>query len=771
MAISVGATDLLATFEASAENIRTMNHDPRRSSIAVAMGLALATAAQPGSIDAAFAANIQSGGGANSSVFCTATDAAGNVFVGGAFTQFAGVPANLFAKVFPDGTLDAAFTSAVGLVGSSVNACAVQADGKILVGGNFSAIGSTTQSRLARLNTDGTVDASFTPFFNLSVFTLLVQPDGAILVGGQFFTNPGFTRRGITRLLPGGTQDPAFDPGTGANNTVRSLALDANGRILLTGLFTDFNGSPAGRVVLLEPDGSMVSSFVPVSGADDVIYASAALPGNRFVLGGGFDQFNGTASPALVCVDQNGSVDAGFNAAGFASNDVVLSIAKEQNGLPVLGGTFSIYNGQARSRIVRLLASGALDQSFSVGSGFAGTGVNALAVDPSGRILAVGTFNAYQGTPQNGVTRINNCLQATYYPDADGDGLGDPQVSLSSCSLPIGHVLNSTDCDDTDPGILGASGWYQDSDGDGTGNPAMSVLACDGPAGYVLDNTDCDDTDPDKYDGAPCDDGDPTTVFDSYNATCTCVGGAVDVAARIFLDGPFNGTTMNDGLRAAGLIPLTEPYTAMGFLPGDPGGGEQVAPSVLGTTGPNAIVDWVMLALRHVEPPYLRKNIRMALLQRDGDVVDLDGTSPVRFSQLPGSFLLEVRHRNHLGIMTAVPMAEVPTGTLLTVDFTATSTACYGTNARKQSGSTMLLWAGNTVNNGVLSYTGSGNDRDKILVAVGSTSPNSTFIGYRVEDVNLNGTISYTGSFNDRDPILVNVGSTTANSVRIEQLP
>jgi hypothetical protein len=121
--------------------------------------------------------------------------------------------------------------------------------------------------------------------------------------------------------------------------------------------------------------------------------------------------------------------------------------------------------------------------------------------------------------------------------------------------------------------------------------------------------------------------------------------------------------------------------------------------------------------------------------------------------------------------MTAVPMAEVPTGTLITVDLTSAGTPCYGANARKQSGTTMLMWAGNTVLNGSLSYTGSGNDRDKILFAVGSTTPNNTLVGYRVEDVNLNGTVSYTGSANDRDLILFNIGSTTPNLVRLEQLP
>lgn len=81
------------------------------------------------------------------------------------------------------------------------------------------------------------------------------------------------------------------------------------------------------------------------------------------------------------------------------------------------------------------------------------------------------------------------------------------------------------------------------------------------------------------------------------------------------------------------------------------------------------------------------------------------------------------------------------------------------------------LWAGDVTFNKQVTYTGSGNDRDPILVRVGSTTPNNTVSGYYVEDTNLSGAVGYTGTGNDRDPILVNVGSTTPNSIRLEQLP
>ena len=86
-------------------------------------------------------------------------------------------------------------------------------------------------------------------------------------------------------------------------------------------------------------------------------------------------------------------------------------------------------------------------------------------------------------------------------------------------------------------------------------------------------------------------------------------------------------------------------------------------------------------------------------------------------------------------------------------------------------GSVMAMWTGDVTFNKQLGYTGAGNDRDPILVRVGSTTPNSTVAGYYTEDTNMDGTVIYVGSGNDRDAILVNVGSTTPNNIRSEQIP
>ncbi|MBP7514092.1 MAG: FG-GAP repeat protein [Flavobacteriales bacterium] len=242
------------------------------------------------------------------------------------------------------------------------------------------------------------------------------------------------------------------------------------------------------------------------------------------------------------------------------------------------------------------------------------------------------------------------------------------------------------------------------------------------------------------------------------------------VAAKLFLDGPFQGGSpalMSDLLRTQALLPLTEPYSALG-LP-ITAGPNTIAPSILATTGNNAIVDWVLVELRNLSGTTLAER-RVALVQRDGDVVALDGTSSLGFCSSAGAYRVAVRHRNHLGCMTSQDIALSSTPTVL--DLTTATLSTYGTDARKTSGSVRLLWAGNTNGNTGLKYTGSGNDRDPVLLSVGSTTPNNTVSGtYSMRDVNMDGQVKYTGSANDRDPILQNVGSTTPNNVRLEQLP
>ncbi|MCC6655837.1 MAG: proprotein convertase P-domain-containing protein, partial [Flavobacteriales bacterium] len=250
---------------------------------------------------------------------------------------------------------------------------------------------------------------------------------------------------------------------------------------------------------------------------------------------------------------------------------------------------------------------------------------------------------------------------------------------------------------------------------------------------------------------------------------------AVQVSPKVFLEGPYSTANglMSDAMRSAALVPNAQPYTGLGYgFTGSPGAGGTLGGGVLAVTGSNAIVDWVIVELRSTATPTTVVASCAALVQRDGDVVALDGTSPVSIAVASGAYHVAIRHRNHLGVMTqnGVALSNTPS----TVDFTSVATSTYGTNARKSMAGAFpaqALWAGDVTFNGQVKYTGGGNDRDPVLTTVGSATPGNTVNAYSTRDVNLNGQVKYTGSSNDRDPILLNVGSATPNNIRSAQLP
>ena len=141
----------------------------------------------------------------------------------------------------------------------------------------------------------------------------------------------------------------------------------------------------------------------------------------------------------------------------------------------------------------------------------------------------------------------------------------------------------------------------------------------------------------------------------------------------------------------------------------------------------------------------------------------------MRFEAAPDNYFVSVRHRNHLGVMAAGCFSLGPEARA--VDFKHAGTATFGTEARMLTGTRMALWPGDVNFDGLVKYTGSGNDRDPVLTAIGSFTPTNTVSGYRQEDVNMDGTTKYTGNGNDRDRILLTVGSLVPTNTRSQQLP
>ncbi|GEM_PF-333948 len=261
----------------------------------------------------------------------------------------------------------------------------------------------------------------------------------------------------------------------------------------------------------------------------------------------------------------------------------------------------------------------------------------------------------------------------------------------------------------------------------------------------------------------------------------------VAVTPVAFLQGPYNSSTglMNDNLRAAApvLIPEGEPYTSLpNFTHVGRGGGETVVPAVFVPTANDAIVDWVFLEIRDKNAPATVLQTKSALIQRDGDIVALDGVSEVRFVGMAGdNYYLAVRHRNHLGIRTAAVLAlsRAATG----YDFTTAQSQAYGSNPMVDMSGVFGLWGGNSSADNNVRNQGSNNDRDvvknDILNAPGNIFKLLTYSysAYKLSDNNLDGIVKYQGGNNDIDIIKNNVlnhpgniFSTTTYTI-LQQLP
>ncbi len=241
---------------------------------------------------------------------------------------------------------------------------------------------------------------------------------------------------------------------------------------------------------------------------------------------------------------------------------------------------------------------------------------------------------------------------------------------------------------------------------------------------------------------------------------------------------------MRDDLRAGGHLSTTSPYADSA----------NCTPVVFIPTGSNAIVDWVWIELRDAADNKIVIDGRSALLQRDGDVVDLDGTSPITFGQAASSYYVAIHHRNHLGIISNMAIA-LSGSTTANVDFTDGTTQTYGTNAQTSFGmpsGILGMWAGNAndedsdgIKRVIFLNTGaeSVEIKQQVLDVSAAESPfgPSVFykpVGYYVEDINMDGEVIFLNAGNEllfiRDNILAHPGNAVFNSVFytiIEQMP
>jgi len=357
-----------------------------------------------GSLDTAF------NPGADGRVIALAIQPDGKIVVGGDFATLGGSPCMKIGRLNADGSRDTSFNSGAN---AHIQALAVQQDGKIVVGGDFNQLGGSARSRIGRLNSDGTLDAGFNPGANSQVQALAIQPDGEILVGGAFDMLGGISRLKIGRLHVDGTLDTSFNPGSDYNNSLPTLAVQPDGKIVVGGYFTSLGGSPCNFIGRLHVDGSLDTDFNP--GTDNTVAALAVQPDGGILVGGQFTTLGSSVRSKIGRLNPNGSLDANFNP---GANDWVWALAVQPNGKILVGGSFTTLGGGARNRIGRLKADGTLDTGFNPG----GDGsVLTLTVQPDGKILVAGSFTTLGGSARNNIGRLNSdgSLDTSFDPGAN----------------------------------------------------------------------------------------------------------------------------------------------------------------------------------------------------------------------------------------------------------------------------------------------------------------------------------------------------------------
>jgi uncharacterized delta-60 repeat protein len=340
------------------------------------------------------------------------------------------------------GSLDTSFDPGKGIYNFSdpyhqIYTIAVQQDGKILIGGNFTAYNDVPRRGIVRLNSDGTIDETFNPGTGFStpgtprplgdqafVYDIAIQSDGKIIVAGNFTQFNGTNINRIARLNPDGGLDTTFNPGAGPNLYILDLAIQPDGKIIIVGRFTQYDGTLNNRIARLNEDGALDATFQTGTGATydgfDIHVSSGLLqPDGKILVGGNFIQYNGIERNRIARINPDGSIDNSFTPPstivsadqGNGEDNLevgnITTMSLQEDGKIIIGGSFLTYGGVNRKNIARIHTNGTLDTSFRTGNAGANGSVLSSAIQPDGKVVIGGVFTSYRGQTQSRIARIH----------------------------------------------------------------------------------------------------------------------------------------------------------------------------------------------------------------------------------------------------------------------------------------------------------------------------------------------------------------------------
>jgi uncharacterized delta-60 repeat protein len=377
-----------------------------------------------GAIDGTFisgsiAFNGQSSRGFNGNVR-TVLVSGSNIYMGGDYTTYQSPTINYLVKLDNTGAVDTTFNMGIG-PNNTVTSMVTQSDGKILIAGSaFTTYSGSSSTRIARINTNGTIDTTFNVGAGLNgvAYDMKIQPDGKIVAAGGLTTYSGSTNSGIVRINTNGTKDTTFNVGVGSTGAINQLALQSDGKIIAIGATTAYSGSSNAGIVRINTDGTKDTTFNMGSGFNTTaIYTVGIQSTGKIIVGGNFSIYSGSTNNYIVRINTDGTKDTTFNiGTGFGANGVVALKVLADDSI-IAYGSFTTYSGSASPRIIRLNPNGTKDTTFAPTTGFdlnpnAPGYVQALSTDKNNNIYVGNQSTTYNGNAVGSIVKMNQL--ATY---------------------------------------------------------------------------------------------------------------------------------------------------------------------------------------------------------------------------------------------------------------------------------------------------------------------------------------------------------------------
>ncbi|MEO8574244.1 MAG: FG-GAP-like repeat-containing protein [Pyrinomonadaceae bacterium] len=387
----------------------------------------------------------------------------GKVVIAGNFTQMNNLSRTKLARVHPDGTDDPSLDPMDGFDQPPARML-IQPDGKILAAGGFASYRGVTLPGLVRLNADGSIDTSFLPVIEGAVFSIGLQSDGKVLIGGAFTSVDSVARTSVAQLTAAGVLDPTFDPLLGSP-TITEIFQQPDGKIIVGGTFSGVNGFNRSNMTRLNNDGSLDQTFNVGTGVG--AQRIWLQPDGKYIVSGG---------SIIRRRNADGTADTSFVGPTFATfssgNQTIDAVVIQPDGTYIVAGRFDSVNGSVRRNLIRLTSTGSVDPIFFPNG--ADAAVRAAVRQPDGKIVIGGEFTRVDNVVRAGVARLNVAPYRKPTPfDFDGDGRAD--ISVFRPSTNRWYELfssNGTVAEETF-GISGDILTPADFDGDGITDEAI----------------------------------------------------------------------------------------------------------------------------------------------------------------------------------------------------------------------------------------------------------------------------------------------------------